>query len=216
VLASSDSPRFPRLHLVTDDGVLADPGFPRRVEAVLEAGGERVAIHLRGPGTSGGTLYRRAEAVRAATRGAGAWLVVNDRIDVALAAGADGVQLGVRGIGLADARGLPGGLRLGASVHSVEEGRGAAGAGADFLVAGSIYATRSHPGRAPAGLPLVEGLRGCGRPLIAIGGVSPPRVAELVRAGAHGVAVIRGVWEAPSPRRAVAEFLERLEDSLGT
>ncbi|MDT8342467.1 MAG: thiamine phosphate synthase, partial [Longimicrobiales bacterium] len=91
-------PRVPPLHLVTDDAVLARPGFRGAAEAALEAGGARVALHLRGPGTNGGPLYRLAVALVPAARAAGALLLVNDRVDVAACAGADGVQLGRRSL----------------------------------------------------------------------------------------------------------------------
>ena len=141
-------------------------------------------------------------------RAAGSLLVVNDRVDVALAAGADGVQLGRRGITVADARRLGGGVRIGASVHGLGEAREAVDGGADWLLAGSVYATASHPGRPGAGTGLIEAVAALGVPVIGIGGVTPERVREVGGAGAAGIAAIRGIWDQPSPGRAARAYIE--------
>jgi len=168
-------------------------------------GGPRIALHLRAPLANGLAVYRWAEALRTLTRDAGALLLVNDRVDVALAVDADGVQLGRRGLAVADARRLAGAERLvGVSAHTSTEADEARGA--DFVLVGNVYATASHPGRAGIG---VRGLGAfAGFPLVAIGGVTPERVAELREAGVRGVAAIRGVWDAPSPARAVRSYLK--------
>jgi thiamine monophosphate synthase len=79
--------------------------------------------------------------------------------------------------------------------------------GADFLVVGNIYETLSHPGRPAAGLPLVTQTAGLGRPVIAIGGITPERAAEVKAAGAYGVAAIRGLWMAADPAAATLAML---------
>ena len=151
-------------------------------------------------------LYALASRLRPAAGRAGAALLVNDRLDVALAAGCDGVQLGGHSMRAGDARRLLGPDRLiGASVHSREEA--AATGGADFLLVGTIYPSETHPGRAPAGPGI---LRGLPLPAIAIGGMLPGRVPEVLAAGAVGVAVVRGVWGAPDPLEALGEFLSAL------
>ena len=199
----------PALHAVTDDGVLARPGFVEVARAVAAAGGAGLALHLRGPATEGGRLHRLACEVRDAVRAHGALLVVNDRLDVAMAAGADGVQLGARGLEIADARRLAGeGMRIGASVHSAGEGRAAVEAGADWVIAGTTWATPSHPGRPGAGLPLIRALAAAGVAPVAIGGVTVARAAEARAAGAAGAAVLRGIWDAPDPADAVRQYLE--------
>jgi thiamine-phosphate pyrophosphorylase len=185
--------------VVTDDAVVARPDFVGVAAEVMEAGGPLLALHLRAPAACGLAVYRWAEALRACS--SGALLLVNDRADVALAAGADGVHLGRRGLSVGDARGLLGPARLiGVSVGSVVE----AEPGADFLLVGNVYPTASHPGRAGIG---TSGLAG-DPPRIAIGGVTPERVAELRRAGARGIAAIRGIWDAPRPAKAVRSFLK--------
>jgi thiamine-phosphate pyrophosphorylase len=202
------SVELPALHLVTDDQVVARPGFLDDARRVVEAGGGRIALHLRAPAAPGRRMYDLGAALRRMTAEAGAWLIVNDRADVALAVEADGVQVGGRGMLAADARRVIGGGRmLGVSVHSAEEARDALAGKPDFLLAGTIWQTPSHPGRPGAGVGLVQEIAALGVPLIAIGGVTPARVAEARDAGSAGVAVLRGVWDAPDPAEAVREYL---------
>ncbi len=206
--------RLPRLHLVTDDPVLAAPGFTARARVALERGGAAVALHLRGPRAGGRALWEAACALLPDARRSGALLLVNDRVDVALAAGADGVQLGRRSLPPGDARRKVGpGRRVGATVGSPVEAREAAAGGADFLLAGNVFATASHAGRAGIGPRGLADLAIPGVPLVAIGGMTPERVGEVRAAGAHGVAAIRAVWEAADTAEAVARFLEALEDA---
>lgn len=202
----------PPLHVVTDDEVLARADFTAVARAVLEAGAGGVALHLRGPRSTGRALFELASALVPAARAAGAALLVNDRVDVALASGADGAHLGARGMMPRDARALLGEGRLvGVSVHSPGEVE-AGGAGADFLFVGTLYSTPSHPGREGAGPQILRDFRGYGVPLVGIGGVTPGRVREVRAAGGHGVAVIRGVWDAPDPVAAIMLYLKALEE----
>src|SRR5690606_2342411 len=112
---------LPRLHVVTDDAILADARFRQRAAALLERGAGRVALHLRGHRTGGRILMEHASYCADIAHRAGAMLFVNDRVDVALACAAEGVQLGSRSLSVADARRLLGRDRwIGASIHSVE------------------------------------------------------------------------------------------------
>ncbi len=203
----------PPLHVVTDDGVLARRDFAARAGEVLATGAGEVALHLRGPRTSGRRLYELASALVPLAHETGALLLVNDRVDVALAAGVGGAHLGARSLSPADARGLLGGVgRVGASVHSRAEAEAAVSGGADFLVVGTLYATGSHPGRCGAGVGLLLDMAGLGVPLVGIGGITIGRVAEVREAGAHGVAVLRGVWDAERPWDAVREYLREWKE----
>lgn len=196
--------RTPPLHLVTDDRVLALPDFLARAEAAARAGGERVAIHLRAHAHDGATLDRLARALRASCDRAGAWLWVNDRADVALAARADGVQLGRRGLAIADVRALVGtAAAIGFSAHSGAEAEAAAAQGADLVVLGPVFETASHPDASPLGL---EALRAaCARtvPVVAIGGITAARVEAVRACGAAAVAALSGVWEGPADSTGV-------------
>jgi thiamine-phosphate pyrophosphorylase len=208
-----DGAAVPRLHLITDDDVLARADFRDVAGALMEAAGAGVALHLRGPHTGGRVLHAAAAALRETARASGAWLVVNDRVDVALTAGLDAVQLGRRSLPPAAARRVLGStVRVGVSTHVPQEVTEAVVEGADWIFVGTMYATPSHPGRegsGPAGMRAAAAVAGR-TPLVAIGGVTVARVPELLRSGAHGVAVVRGVWQAPDPRTASRDYLEAL------
>ncbi len=207
----SEPLNIPRLHVITDDAVLRRPTFRADARSLLLEGGERVALHLRGPGTTGRVLREHAEHCAAAATRSGGCLVINDRLDVALACGAWGVQLGRSSFSVADAREvLPDGTVIGASVHGLEEADEAIRDGADFLLAGTLYRSPSHPGRGGAGTDWLAPIVGSGVPVVGIGGITRDLVAEVVRAGAHGVAVISGVWGAGSPVAALAAYLKQL------
>lgn len=205
------APPLPRLHVVTDDEVLGRPGFTELARSVLSVGGERLALHLRGPGASAARLHGLSRALRIAAREVGALLFVNDRVDLVRVAGLDGVHLGRRSLPPEVARQLlPEGRWVGVSVHGDVAARAAA-RGADYLVVGTVFATRSHPGRAGAGPELVRLV--CtvtSLPVFAIGGVTEERVAELLVAGAQGVVVSSGIWGAADPRAAVLDYLSQL------
>lgn len=204
---------IPLLHAITDDEILSRPDFAATAAALMDEGGERIAVHVRGPATDGGALYRIAHALAGAAFGSGALLVVNDRVDVALTAGAGAVQLGRRSLPPRDASRILGAeVLLGVSTHSDAEVAEAVAEGAHWVFAGTIYATPSHAEWEPRGPQAVTGARSVsgGVPVLAIGGVTPERVAELAAAGAHGIAAIRGIWDAPDPRSAAGRYLEGL------
>lgn len=203
----------PRLHVVSDDAVLAAPGFLGRARRLLGAHGGALALHVRGHGRSGAELFGLADALGGA--GAAA-LLVNDRVDVALAAGADGVQLGRRSLPVSAARELLGdGALVGYSAHEPEEAAEQARAGADFVHFGTVYPSASHPERSASGIEaLAEAAAGADVPVLAIGGVTPERAAEVLDAGASGVAVLSGVWHAQDPVRAAGRYLVALNQAL--
>ena len=197
---------LPRVHAFTDGAVAAAGDFGIRAAAIA-AGGPAVALHARHPGGTGAGLALTAQRLVSLARPPEAAVFVRGRADIAAAVGGHGVQLGTSDLVPADARRvLPGGW-IGRSVHTVEEARAAVAEGADFLVVGSIYRTASHPEREPAGLELVTRTARLGVPVIAIGGVTSERVAELKDAGAYGVAAIRSLWQAADPAAATMAML---------
>ena len=202
---------IPRLHVVTDDGVLSRADFRGRALEALEAGGP-MAFHLRGPHTTGRRIMELARALRVPAASAGVTLLVNDRVDVALCLALDGAHLGRRSLPPDEARALLGPDRLvGASVHDAEEATQAARGGADFLIVGALWATPSHSGETPMGPQLIRDVGAAvSVPLVGIGGVTPERVAEIVEAGGHGAAVVGGIWDAPSSGDAVQAYLQAL------
>jgi len=205
----------PRLHVVTDDAVLALPEFTARAEAVLQRIGRDVALHLRAHATPARSLHAIAAQLAAAALRSGAWLIVNDRADIAMAVRANGVQLGRRSIDIPDAKRLLGqGARIGYSAHAPQEAANAAGLGADWIFAGSIWATSSHAEREPAGLELLcECVRHANAPVLAIGGVTPERVRAVAQAGGHGVAVLGGVWHSADAAAAAAQYVDAVHEA---
>jgi thiamine-phosphate diphosphorylase len=203
----------PIVQAVTSDEIIARADFVDVACAVMAALGPRGALHLRASNASGARLAALAETLAAAQLVTGAWLVVNDRVDIALVAGARGAQLTSQSLRVDDARISAPALALGASVHSLAEGLEAAEAGADWIVAGHAYATpgRRDPAR---GMELLEGLAAATPvPIVAIGGVRPESCAELRSRGVHGVAVIRGIWDAPNAERAASDYLSCYDDA---
>jgi thiazole tautomerase (transcriptional regulator TenI) len=198
----------PVLHAVTSDEVVLRADFVERAHRVMRAGGPRLAVHLRASKLTGRELFDLACRLVDEQEQTGAWVVVNDRADVALSAGARGVQLTSRSISPDEARRATPTLALGASVHSADDASAAAKAGATWLVAGHVFETESHPGEPGRGLAFIERLVAeHGMPVIAIGGVRPEHVRGLRVAGVHGVAVIRGIWHASDAGAAVIDYL---------
>ncbi len=206
---------IPRLHLVTDDEILLREGFPEMAKRVLEAGGSGVALHVRGPRTSGRSIHSLGGVLAGAADRSGAVLLINDRLDVALTLPGVGAQLGQRSLPPEVARRLLGEERLlGLSVHGMAELRSAPPQQVDFFLLGNLFATSSHPDREPLGLDALRGIADdCPLPLLAIGGISPERVRRVLDAGARGVAVRSGIWNATDPPSAVGEYLEALEEA---
>ena len=207
----------PRLHVVTDDAILARDGWASLAAAVLEAGRGAIALHVRGPATDGATVFDLTARLLPEARRNGAWLIVNDRVDVALTTGADGVHLGVRSLSVVHARRVLGEeQRIGASAHHNHEVSRARREGADYVFVGTIYPTPSHEGLPGLG---VGGFRDAlrhadGLPLFGIGGIGVEHVVPLLSAGASGVVVMRGVWDHPNPPLAAVDYLDTIEEMI--
>jgi thiamine-phosphate pyrophosphorylase len=208
----------PRLYLVTDRHAtvgrpLADVVRAALAAVPLEARGA-VAVQLREKDLPGRALFELAAALREVTRAAGAALFVNDRVDIALAVGADGVHLGGRSLAPLDAARVAPRLAIAASTHTrpeVEAAARARGLGADvrFAVFGPVWDTPSkRPYGAPTGVEALRDAAGVGLPLLALGGITAARVPACLQAGASGVACIRAVLEAPDPGTAVQGLLQ--------
>jgi thiazole tautomerase (transcriptional regulator TenI) len=204
----------PLVHAVTTDEVVARADFIDVACAVMSALGPRGALHLRAGRANGGRLQALGETLAAAQQVTGAWLVVNDRLDVALAVRARGAQLTSNSLTAADARRAAPALAIGASVHAVADGVDAAESGADWLVAGRVFAPTTRGGEDGRGMAFVEALISAVQvPVIAIGGVRAAHCRALRLAGVHGVAVIRGIWDAPNAERAASDYLSCYDDA---
>lgn len=189
--------------------MLVAPLHPRLVPLAKKAvGGGVDLIQVRDKAAAPERLARAAEKLAQATP---ALLVVNG--DLELAMEHDGVHL-PEGRDAAAARARLGEERLvGCSVHSVDAALAAAAAGADYLLAGTIFASASHPDQAPAGLELLKAISSVVRvPVVAIGGITPERVKPCLRAGAQGVAVLSPFLAADDPRALAKEYRTALEE----
>jgi len=142
---------------------------------------------------------------------AGARVIINDRVDVAIIAGASGVHLPEQGLPTEGARRLLGPASwIGRSVHSAEAARAAAADGADYVMLGPIWETASHPGRLGIGLEAIAEANPAR--VIAIGGVTPERIAPCLSAGAYGVAAVSALWNGPDLRSAAQAMLLSLSE----
>ena len=193
----------PCLCLVTDRKVVDEGTLIERVSEAV-AGGVNM-VQLREKDLPGQQLLNLALDIKQEIKGR-AMLIVNERADVAVAAGADGLQLGEQALPLAAARQIVGPQALiGRSIHSPEGAIKAQAEGADYLVVGPIYATGSHPQTVPAGPQLLKQvaqlpeIRSVSLPLIGIGGITAENLGEVILAGASGVAVITSILASPDP-----------------
>ena len=195
----------PYLCLVTDRSLRQERSLEEAVAQAVEGGVNMV--QLREKDLPGGPLLELAARLRQRTRGR-ALLFVNERVDVALACGADGVQLGEQAMPVPAVRRVVGDrFFIGRSVHGDEGAAEAERQGADLLVAGSLFHTRSHPGAEPLGLTLLARIAAqAGVPVLGIGGVTAANAAQAIEAGAQGVAVISAVLAASDPREAAKEL----------
>ncbi len=199
--------KLPRLHIISPPGVDGRGDF-REVAGRLQAvGGNEVAIHVRDPEAPGRALYEVAARLARGARRYGGWCVVNERLDVALVAGVDAVQLGRRALPVRVARRiLPATVYIGASVHSAAEAESAVADGANYVLLGTIYRSSTHPGGPVAGPAPLAACRRLPAPVVAIGGIDASRVAEVMAAGAAAIAVRGAVWSAADPVSAVEEL----------
>ena len=198
---------WPRVLAFTDDAVASRDDFGVRA-AAFAAAGPAAAIVARLPAGTADRLAALTGRVVALAAPPMAAVWVTGRADVALACGAQGVVTRRDDLAPADVRRLAGDrlVRV-ASIHSRDEAERAMAGGAEALVAGMIWPSPTHPGRAAAGLDLIEQVAPLGAPVYAIGGVSPERAGAVRDAGAWGVAAIRAVWDAPDSYRAALTLL---------
>ncbi|HEX5004686.1 MAG TPA: thiamine phosphate synthase [Gemmatimonadales bacterium] len=197
---------LPRLHAITDHGVLHDADLGIRAAAIAAAG-PAVALHVRDKGGTAAFLARCAERFMSLAGPPEAAVIVNGRPDLARAVGAQGVQLGAGDLRTDDARRVLGNGWIGRSVHSVDQAGEAIADGADYLVLGPIFETATHPDRQPLGLGVLREAAALGCPVVAIGGITVARAESVREAGAWGMAAIRALWEAKDPYAAAMEMV---------
>jgi thiamine-phosphate pyrophosphorylase len=198
-----------RLCLVTDRNQTRGRDLVEIIAACLAAGLPAVQVREKDLAVSDlAALCRCVRGLRPAP-----FLIVNDRADVALAVGADGVQRTYASLSVAELRVVADKrVRVGASVHSIDEAVAAAGQGADWIFFGPVYDTPSKRAYGtPQGVASLERVAAAvDVPVIAIGGITPDRVSAVRRAGASGIAVISAILAADDPAAATRRFLDAL------
>jgi len=208
---------IPRLYLITDRAATAGRPLVEIVRLALEGAPHdgSVAVQLREKELEGRALLELARELRALTHAAGAALFISDRVDVALAVGADGVHLGRRSMDPSDVARVAPALAIAVSTHTRAEVEAAAGARhlhpnvhVRFAVFGPVWDTPSkRPYGAPVGLAALRDAATVGLPLLGLGGIDSERAAACKLAGAAGVACIRAVLSADDPGAALHSLL---------
>ena len=202
------------LYLVTDRTLSLGRSTVEVVRAAIRGGVS--CVQLREKGCSTREFMDEARLLKALLAGTGVPLFINDRLDVALAVGADGVHLGQNDLPIADARRLVGNrMIIGISAESVADAIRAEAEGADYIGASPVFTTPTKTDTAP---PLgLDGLRAIRRavqlPLVAIGGINADNAAQVLRAGADGLAVVSAIVSAPCPRTAAAGLRQRIQST---
>lgn len=208
-MADRISPGLWRLYVITDERSGRGRSHLQIAEAAIRGGAD--VVQLRDKEASGGRLYEVALRLRKLTREAGVPFIVNDRLDVALAADADGVHVGRQDLPASAARKILGpGRILGVSAETVEEAVAAEKDGADYLGVGPVFEARGTKADAgePLGLELVANIRRrCSLPIVAIGGINAENARKVREAGADAAAVISAIVGADD----VAEAARRLK-----
>lgn len=201
-----------RAYLVTQGSLSEGRSTETVVEAAIEGGVD--AVQLREKGSSAQHRIELGERLRELTTAAGVDLIVNDRIDIAYAVGADGVHLGQSDPSVSTAREILGPeATVGVSVSTVSEARLAAISGADYLGVGAVYGTDSKPDAETAddGLgvdQLAKIADSVTLPIVAIGGITPENASGPIQAGASGVAAISAITAADDPAAATRDLRE--------
>lgn len=200
-----------RLYLITPANPKAGP-LEEFLPQVLDSGVDMV--QLREKDMEARQLLKYCEIVRKATEDSGAIFIVNDRVDVAIAAGADGVHLGQEDLSTFEARRQGGrDFLIGLSTHSPAEVIDSNESEADYIAVGPVFETPTKPGRPAVGLELVKiAATQAAKPFFAIGGIDEKTIAPVVEAGATRVSVLRAITEADDPAAATRRLGARLTE----
>ena len=206
------TPAVHQLHLVTEPP-RGSRDFVAGVALALDGGVDWV--QLRDKSASAQTLLAMARQMLGIVRQHRARLAVNDRLDVALAARADGVHLAAQSLPVDEAAKLADGrLLVGRSVHSLEEAVTAARDGADYVTFGHVFPTSTHPGVPPRGIAQLEQIvQTVDVPVLAIGGITADNLEQVLGTGCAGVAVISAILSAADPCAAAARLRRALDTS---
>lgn len=195
-----------QLYVILDRASAGERPLEELAAAAIRGGAD--VLQLRDKAADPAAVAQTAERVLAVTRPAGIPLIINDYPEIASRVGAQGAHLGQEDGPLADGRARAGpGCLLGRSTHSLAQALAAVEDGADYLACGPVYATPTKPAYGSVGLELIrQVMRRIARPVVCIGGIDRGNAAEVVRAGARCLAVVRAVCAAPDPEAAAREL----------
>lgn len=198
-----DRSRIGGIYVVTASRLAGRRPLSEMVAGAVSGGA--AAVQVREKELTAREMWVLAQDLGPAVRAAGALFLINGRVDVAMAAGADGVHLGADALPVGEARRLLGpGPVIGASVHSLDEAVAAVAEGADYLIFGHVFETGSKPGQCPRGTEaLAEVCRAVSVPVLAVGGIAPHNLDRVRQAGAAGAAVMSVAMTALDPAAAV-------------
>jgi thiamine-phosphate pyrophosphorylase len=195
------------LYAVTDRKMLGDISEVEAARLCYEGGAD--VVQLRMKDTDGGEMLEKAKAIQELAQKFCKFFIVNDRLDVAILAGADGVHIGQSDIPVEEARRLVGDeMIIGVSVSTVDEAVKAVDGGADYLGVGAIFNTSTKPD-ADQGIgldTLMEICQAVDVPVVAIGGINKGNITEVIRAGADGAAVVSAIMAKPDIKAAAHEL----------
>jgi thiazole tautomerase (transcriptional regulator TenI) len=182
-------------------------------EILLEIHPYVTSIHLREKQQTARELFQAVE-----------WLskdiplskiIINDRVDVAVAARVAGVQLAYHSLDQAIVKKAFPSLKVGSSIHSYQDGENALRDGADYVLFGHVYPSHSKQGKTPKGIEELAKVAKLAIPVIAIGGITPENTKPIIQAGAKGIAVMSGVLDSSDPLTAVKAYVHALKDGDG-
>ena len=204
---------LPRLYVILDAALLTTP--ERECARQLVDAGVRL-LQYRNKGASSRQLLENARRLSGEVTRRAATFIVNDRSDVAALAGATGVHVGQEDLSVEEARAIVGRDRLvGVSTHTRAQFERAAATSADYIAVGPVFSTSTKGNADPVvGTELIREVRPLtDKPIVAIGGITLERAADLVRAGAHSVAVARDILRAPHPASRAQQFIKILQEA---
>ena len=204
-----------RLYVIVDKAAAKARDLAWITDRAIRGGAD--ALQLRDKAASAHTLIEEAKRCLQVTKAAGVPLIINDRVDVAVAVGADGVHIGQDDLPVSVARQILGpGRIIGTSTHSLKQALEADRAGVDYLAVGPIYPTPTKPDSSSVGASLISQVKAqVQRPIVTIGGIDQTTLSEVLAAGATCVAVVRAVCAAEDPEAAARALKDMMTQSCG-
>lgn len=194
------------LYLIASSALVGDRPLEKVVKEAVSGGVD--VVQLRERDMTSRETYDTARRLKEALKGTSALLLINDRVDIAMAVGADGVHLGQNGLPVETVRRIIGhGMVIGVSTHDLEEATKAESEGADYVLFSPVFPTSCKPGAVPKGVDALRELQNnIDIPVIALGGINPSTLVEVVRAGITNAAVMSWILTSDNPKNAAEEL----------